>query len=103
MRQGSQCADSAFPIQWFAGLHNGRVIDGEEPDMTAESMDLILMVGLDLLSGDELAHWSQSSDAGHEDEIRALPVLDMLGLYPEDIDELVARRETVEKTTKAFV
>ena len=49
--------DNAFPIQWFAGLHNGRAIQSEEPDMTAESVDLILAVGLDRLSNEEIAHW----------------------------------------------
>ena len=49
--------DAAFPIQWFAGLHNGRAIDGEEPDIAAESVDLILTDRLDRLTDDELAHW----------------------------------------------
>ncbi len=74
-------------------------IDGHH-DITraAEHSDLAATVML----GDELAHWSESPDAEHDAALRALPILGVLGIYPEDLDELLARRELVEKTTKAF-
>jgi HD-like signal output (HDOD) protein len=63
-----------------------------------ESSDLAATVML----GDELAHWSESPDAEHERKLRTLPVLATLGIYPEDLDELFARRAVVETTTRAF-
>lgn len=55
-----------------------------------------------VMLGDELAHWSGTPDAAHEERVRALPVLGRLGIYPEDLDELLARRALVETTTRAF-
>jgi HD-like signal output (HDOD) protein len=52
--------------------------------------------------GDELAHWTESADAARERAIRGLPVLARLGLYPDDLDELFARRAVVETTMRAF-
>ena len=53
----SRLRDSAFPLQWFAGLHNGRAIAGEEPDLTAEDFDRLLIEGLGQLHDDDLANW----------------------------------------------
>lgn len=92
---GSRLIDAWKLPHWIAAAIEGH----HDISRAGEHADLAATVML----GDELAHWSQSSDAHHEDTLRALPVLDMLGLYPDDIDELCARRETVEKTTKAFV
>ncbi|MBL8860187.1 MAG: HDOD domain-containing protein [Planctomycetes bacterium] len=74
-------------------------IDGHH-DLTraGEHTDLAATVML----GDELAHWSDTPDAEHEAHIRALSILGPLGLYPEDIDDLLARRELVEQTKEAF-
>ena len=49
--------DTSFPIQWFAGLHNGRAVASEEPELSAKSFDVYLAAGLDLLTEDDLAHW----------------------------------------------
>jgi len=55
-----------------------------------------------VMLGDELAHWAESPDAERERKLRTLPVLALLGVYPEDLDELLARRTVVETTTQAF-
>lgn len=55
-----------------------------------------------VMLGNGLAQWTENPDASHEQRVRSLPVLSLLGVYPEDIDELFARRAAVETTTKAF-
>lgn len=77
----------------------GAAIDGHH-DVTraGEHADLAATVML----GDVIAHWTETPDAAHEAKVRELPELGRLGLYPEDIDELFARRALVESTTRAF-
>ena len=71
--------------------HHDLARAGEHSDLTATVM-----------LGDELAHWSDTPDAKHEAHIRALSILGPLGVYPEDIDDLLARRDLVETTKEAF-
>lgn len=79
---------------WIAAAIDGH----HDLSRAGEHSDLAATVML----GDELAHWSDKPDATGDAKIRALPILSTLSLYPEDIDELFARREVVETTTKAF-
>jgi HD-like signal output (HDOD) protein len=69
-----------------------------EPALAREHGDLAAM----LVLGDEIAEWCAALDDAREARIRSLPVLARLGLYPEDMDDLLARRTSVADLTRDF-
>jgi putative nucleotidyltransferase with HDIG domain len=84
---------------WKLPLWIATAVEGHHDiERAGEHADLAATIML----GDELAHWSESQSEGDDKKIRALPVLGKLGLYPEDIDDLLARRSLVEASTRAF-
>lgn len=91
---GSRLIDSWKLPHWIATAVDAH----HDLSRALEHTDLAATVML----GDRLSHWSECPDAEHEAALRALPVLGVLGIYPDDLDELLARRELVETTTKAF-
>lgn len=50
---------------------------------------------------DELSHLVLGDGHATEDSVRALPVLETLNLYPEELDALLARREQVLAVTQS--
>jgi putative nucleotidyltransferase with HDIG domain len=91
---GARLIDRWKLPHWIAAAVDGH----HDISRAGEHSDLAATVML----ADELAHWSEAPDAVREQKIRGLPVLAMLGVYPEDLDELLARREAVETTLRAF-
>lgn len=68
------------------------------PDRAAEHTDLAATVCF----GHLIAHHMASGDANDATPLRTNPVLALLGLYADELDEVLARREQVEKTAQAF-
>lgn len=91
---GARLIDHWKLPHWIAAAVDGH----HDISRAGEHADLAATIML----GDELAHWSQAPDAQREERVRKLPILALLSLYPEDLDELFARHAIVETTTKAF-
>lgn len=49
---------------------------------------------------DELAHWAIEGSADETSGLRALPLLEELNIYPEELDQLLAARECVLAITE---
>lgn len=51
---------------------------------------------------DLIAHWSVDGDAEHGETLAAHPVLEDLGVYPEDLEALFSKRDAVNEGAQIF-
>lgn len=83
--------DKAFPMNWFSGLFNGRVIAGEIPTLSAEKFEAFIRAELKEVSDADLKSWLKFGRGPMRHAGRSLTVEPPPRAWGEIVDELLLR------------